>query len=137
MAAVFDPHLSSSKGDVSSARHPPTRHCTSPEGPLALDYALGTPIPPQLEQIMRQAYQTPFTPNLLQTTQQEATEPTDFFDLTKHRFHDDLASGVSCLACRRPHFRGHPLLRRGRRVARLGLRGMVLLAPRGHVGIKP
>jgi hypothetical protein len=34
---------------------------------------------------MRQAYQTPFAPDLLQTTQQEATEPTDVFDLTKHR----------------------------------------------------
>jgi len=86
---------------------------------------------------MRQAYQTPCATDLLQTTQQEATEPTDFFELTKHRFHDDLAPGVSCLACRRPHFRGHPLLRRGRCVARLGLRGMVRLAPRGPGGITP
>ena len=43
---------------------------------------------------MREAYQTPFATDLLQTTQQEATEPTRFFDLTKHQFHDDLASGV-------------------------------------------
>jgi hypothetical protein len=98
---------------------------------------LGTPIPPQLEQIMREAYQTPFATDLLHTTQPEATEPTHFFDLTKHRFHDDLASGVSCLAFRRPHFRRHPFLRRRGHVARLGLRGVVLLAPRGYVGSKP
>src|SRR5882724_1500935 len=86
---------------------------------------------------MREAYQTPCATALRQTTQQEATEPAPFFALTKHRFHDDLASGIEGLACRRPHVRRPPLLRYGGHVTRLGLRGVVLLAPRGHGGSKP
>ena len=87
--------------------------------------------------MLRQASQTPCALELRHTTQHEATEPTACCALTPHRFDDDLASGVSCLACRCPHCRGHPRLRRGRRGARLGLRGMGLLAPRGPGGIKP
>src|SRR2546427_2669911 len=135
MAAVFD-LIWAPPRVVAHQRGILPRGLARPQaGATALGCAWGTPIPPQLEQIMRQAYQTPFAPDLRQTTQQEATEPPDFFALTTHRCHDDLASGVEGLAVRRPHFRGHPLLRRGRRRARLGRRGMVLLAPRGSVGI--
>jgi hypothetical protein len=38
-------------------------------GSTVLNCAVGAPIPPQLEQIMREAYQTPFATDLLQTTQ--------------------------------------------------------------------
>ena len=86
---------------------------------------------------MAQAHEAPFPADVLQPAEQKAPKPTRFLDLPKHGFDDDLASGVAGLAVRRPHFCGHPLLRRGRRVTRLGLRGMVLLTPRGHGGIKP
>jgi hypothetical protein len=61
---------------------------------MVLGCAVYTPIPPQLEQIMREAYQTPCAPDLLQTTQQEATAPARFCALPQHWFHDDLAAGV-------------------------------------------
>ena len=86
---------------------------------------------------MRQAHQTPFATDLLPATPQEAAEPTRFFDLTIHRFHDDLASGLQGLAFRRPHLRSHPLLRRGRRLRGSGLSPMVPLALGGDVWIKP
>ena len=94
MAPVFDLIWAPQRA-VSHQRGILQRGMARPQaGPPALGGAWGTPIPPHLEPIMCQADQTPFAPDLLQTTQQEATEPTDFFDLTKHRFHDDLASGV-------------------------------------------
>ena len=86
---------------------------------------------------MRQAYQTPFATDGRQATKQEAAETTRFFDLAKHWFHDTLASGVSCLACRRPPFRGHALLHWGRRLRGFRLRNLVPLAPGGDVRIKP
>ena len=59
------------------------------------------------------------------------------YDLTKYWLHNDLASGVQCLAFRGTHFRRHTLFYCGERVDRLGLRLMVLLAPRCDVRIKP
>jgi len=94
MAAVFDLILAPQRA-VAHQRAILQRGMARPQGgPPALGCTLDTPIPPQLEQSMRQADQTPFATDLRQTTEQEATEPTDFFDLTTHRFHDDLASGV-------------------------------------------
>ena len=86
---------------------------------------------------MRQADQTPFATDVRQATQQEAAEPTCFFDLAKHGFHDDLAPGVQRLPSRRPYFRGHALLRCGRRLRHERLRIMVTLAPSGDVRIEP
>src|SRR5215471_13834979 len=62
---------------------------------------------------MREADQTPFATDGRPTTQQEAAESTCFFDLPKHRFHDHLASGIQCLAGRRPYCHGHALLGTG------------------------
>src|SRR5262249_9803654 len=78
-----------------------------------------------------------FTTDVLQPTQQKATEPTRFFDLAKYWLDDDLASGVQRAPCRGAHFRCHALLRRGRCGARLGFRLVVLLAPPGDVGVNP
>ena len=86
---------------------------------------------------MRQANQAPFATDGRQATQQEAAASTCFFALATHWLHDDLASGVSRLAFRRPHFRRHALLRGGGRVVRLGFQRVVLLAPQGYVRIKP
>jgi hypothetical protein len=85
---------------------------------------------------MREADQTPFATDGRQTTQQEAAKSTCFFDLPKHRFHDHLASGVPCLACRRPYFRGHALLHCGRRLRGFRLSTMVPLAPGSPVRIE-
>src|SRR2546423_8666691 len=95
------------------------------------------PVAPDFEQIMGQAHETPFTTDVLQPAQQEATEPTRFFDLAKDWLDDDLASGVQRAPCRGAHFRCHALLRRGGCGARLGCRLVVLLAPRGYGGCKP
>src|SRR2546423_7940808 len=95
------------------------------------------PVAPDFEQIMGQAHETPFTTDVLQPAQQEATEPTRFFDLAKYWLDDDFASGVQRAPCRGAHFRCHALLRRGGCGARLGFRLMVLLAPRGYIGVKP
>src|SRR2546422_10621518 len=81
--------------------------------PHGLGHAQNTPVAPNLEQIMRQADQTPFATDVLQATKQEAAEPTRFFDLTKHGFHDDLAPRVQRLPCGRPYFRRHALFCRG------------------------
>src|SRR5712691_1811842 len=82
---------------------------------------------------MGQAHQTPCATNLLQPPEQEAAKTSHFFDLTKHGFYNDLAPGVQRTALRRAYFRGHPLLRCGGWGARLGLWGMMQLAPRGYV----
>ena len=63
---------------------------------LVLDHAQA-PVAPNLEQIMRQAEQTPFATDVLQATKQESAETPCFFDLAKHRFHDHLASAVQRL----------------------------------------
>ena len=105
--------------------------------PHGLGRAPNTPGAPNREQIMRQADQTPFATDVLQATQQEAAEPTRFFDLAKHGFHDDLASRVQCLPGGRPYFRRHALFCRGGWSARLSLRAMMPLAPRRHVRIEP
>src|SRR6266545_3829563 len=47
-------------------------------------------IAPQLEQILGQAYQAPFPAELLPAAQQKSPDTTSLFDLTTHRFHDDL-----------------------------------------------
>lgn len=109
----------------------------STESPHGLARVHHSTVAPNLEQIMRQAYQTPCPTDVLQATQQEAATPPHCFDLAKHRLHDDLASGIYCLAFRRPHFRRHALLRGGGRVVRLGFQRVVLLAPQGYVRIKP
>src|SRR5215469_10876363 len=62
--------------------------------PHGLDRTQNTPVTPNLEQIMRQADQTPFATDGRQATQQEAAEPPRFFDLAKHGFHDHLAPSV-------------------------------------------
>ena len=105
--------------------------------PHGLDRTQNTPVAPNLEQSMCQADQTPFATDGRQATQQEASEPTRFFDLATHRFHDHLTSGVQCLACRRPHFRCHALLHCGKRLRGFRLRHMVLLAPSGDIRIEP
>src|SRR5262249_37176448 len=120
--------------DASAPRRSEKGHLKPIDGsPHSLARVQNPTVAPDLEQIMRQAYQTPFTTDVLQATQQEAAKPPHFFDLAKHRLHDDLASRVRRLAFRRPHFRCHALLRGGGRVARLGFRLVVLLAPRGYV----
>ena len=86
---------------------------------------------------MAQAHEAPCPADLRSPSEQKAPKPTRCLDLPQHGFDDDLASGVEGLAIRRPHVCGHPLRRRGRRVTRLGLRGMVLLTPRGPGGFKP
>src|SRR6266487_3374705 len=91
---------------------------------------------PELEQIMGQTHPTPFATDVGQPTQQKAPEPSVFFDLTKHRLHNDLASGVPCTPLRCAHFRRQTLLRRRWRSARLGPRGMVPLALRGDVRVE-
>src|SRR5919109_1241138 len=100
--------------------------------PHGLGRAQHTPVAPNLEQIMRQADQTPFATDVRQATQQEAAEPARFFDLAKHGFYDDLAPGVQRLPCRRPYFRRHALFCRDGWSARLSLRAMMPLAPRRH-----
>ncbi len=84
-----------------------------------------------------QADQAPFASDVVQATQQEAAEPPRFFDLAKHGFHDHLASGVQCLAFRRPHFRCHAFLHCDGRLRGFGLRHMVPLALGGDVRIEP
>ncbi len=74
----------------------------------------GTSIAPQLEQIVPHAYQAPFAPHLVQTSQQKTTEPTRLLDLTKYRLYDDLAAAVQRLTCRTPDFRRHTVLGCGR-----------------------
>ena len=87
--------------------------------------------------MMAQAHEAPCPADLRSPSEQKAPKPTRCLDLPQHGFDDDLASGVEGLAIRRPHVCGHPLRRRGRRVTRLGLRGMVRLTPRGPGGFKP
>jgi hypothetical protein len=74
----------------------------------------GTAIAPQLEQIVPQAYQAPFAPHLVQTSQQKTTEPPRLLDLTKYRLYDDLATAVQRLTCRTPDFRRQTFCGRGR-----------------------
>src|SRR5687767_5730947 len=95
------------------------------------------PVARNLEHILRQADQTPFATDGCQATQQEAAEPTCFFDLAKYRLHDDLPSRVQRLPCWRPQFRGHTLLRRSELLRGLRLRCMEPLAPGGDVRIEP
>ena len=85
---------------------------------------------------MAQAHEAPFPADFLQPSEQKAPKPTRFLDLAKHGFHDDLAPGVQRLAVRRPHFCRHALFRRGGWSARLGLRAMMPLTPRGDVRIE-
>src|SRR5208283_555474 len=44
----------------------------------------------QLEQIVGETDQFPFRSHLLQSAQQEPSEPAPLFDLPEHRFHDRL-----------------------------------------------
>src|SRR6266705_254885 len=104
--------------------------------PQRLSRAQNTPVAPNLEQIMRQTDQTPFTTDVLQPAQQESTEPTRFLDLTKHGFDDDLTPRVQRLPFRAPYFCRHTLLCRGGRLRGLRRRDMMPLAPRRHVRIK-
>src|SRR6266851_3052800 len=91
-----------------------------------------TPIAPNLEQILRQAYQTPFTTDVVEPSQQKPAKTTCFLDLATHRFHDHLASGVQGFPLGRLHFCGHTrlrcsgLLRHGRPWI------MMALTPGGH-----
>src|SRR5271157_2797579 len=63
--------------------------------PLAsLRHLPGSPGAEQLEQIVGETYQFPFRSHLLQSAQQEPSEPTPLFDLPEHRFHDRLAHPV-------------------------------------------
>jgi len=55
---------------------------------------LGSPEPPQLEQVLRAGDQVPFAVNPLQSSQQEAPQAPGFLDLTVHQFHDRLALGI-------------------------------------------
>jgi hypothetical protein len=48
----------------------------------------------QLEQVVCGIDQVPFTIDLLQAPQQEATDAPALFDLAIHRLHDRLALGV-------------------------------------------
>src|SRR5215510_13133856 len=93
-------------------------------------------VAPDFEQIMGQAHETPFATDVLQTAQQEAPEPTRFFDLAKHWLHDDFASGVYRTPFRGAHFRCHTLFGRGGCLSSLTLRPMVALPARRHVRIK-
>src|SRR5262249_33905501 len=68
------------------------------------------PVTPDFQKIMRQAHQTPFTANLLEASQEKATETPPFLDLTKHWFRDDLASGVQRPTWLAAHFGCHALL---------------------------
>jgi hypothetical protein len=69
MSAVFD-RISTPQSAISHEHALFSRGIARPQrGPMALGYASGTPLSPQLEQSMREAYQTPFAPELLQTTQ--------------------------------------------------------------------
>src|SRR5271157_5506256 len=52
----------------------------------------------QLEQIVGETYQFPFRSHLLQSAQQEPSEPTPLFDLPKHRLHNRLAPPVQSLS---------------------------------------
>jgi hypothetical protein len=51
-------------------------------------------VAPKLEEVMRQAHQTPFSLGLLQPTQAEAPESPRSLDLTEHRFHHPFAQAV-------------------------------------------
>src|SRR5713101_2067587 len=117
---------------------PSMGHLKTIDGSLhGLERMYNTPVAPNLEQIMGQAYQTPLATDVVEAAQQKAAETARFFDLAKYRFHDDLAPGVQCLACRRPHFRRHAcfrgdgLLRHGR------LWIVVALTPGRHGRIEP
>src|SRR2546425_988047 len=48
----------------------------------------------QLENVVRCAYQRPFTLHLLESTQQELPEATSLLDLSNHGFDDSFARGI-------------------------------------------
>jgi hypothetical protein len=58
-----------------------------------LGHLQGSPGAEQLEQIVGETYQFPFRPHLLQSAQQEPSEPTPLFDLPEHRFQVLLPGG--------------------------------------------
>src|SRR3989442_7122100 len=94
-------------------------------------------VAPHLEQIMGQTPQPPFPTDFLQAAQQKPSETTSFFDLTKHRFHDDFSPCVQGTPCGGPHFRRHTLFRRGGRIGPLHHPGLMPLAFRGPIRIAP
>jgi len=94
MAAVFDLILAPPRAVSISTPSADEALPVPGGGATVFGGAVGTAIPPPREPMMRAAYQTPCATDFRQTTSQEATEPTRFFDLTKHRFHADLPSGV-------------------------------------------
>src|SRR5262245_42881689 len=94
------------------------------------------PVAPDFEQIMGQTHETPFATDFGQPAQQEAAEPTRFFNLAKHWLHDDFASGVHRTPFRGAHLRCHALLGRGGCLSHLRLQDMVSLTARRHVWLK-
>src|SRR5437763_6820919 len=118
-------------GGSSGTRRSATGRLKLIEGPpQGLDRSQTTPVAPHLEQIMRQADETPFTTDVCQPAEQEATEPTRFLDLTKHGFDDALAPRVQRLPLWTPYFCRHALLCRGGRLRGLHRRDMMPFAPR-------
>src|SRR5271165_5459493 len=69
-------------------------------------------MPPQLQQVMRQAYQSPFRPHLLLSPQQELAKSPSVFHLTKDRLDHPLSPGISLPSFLGPQLASHPLLGR-------------------------
>src|SRR6266511_3743633 len=100
-----------------------------------------TPITPNLQQIMRQAHQTPFATDLGQATQQEPAKSPRLLDLAKDRLDDRLPPRIHRTTRLRIQLRTHPLLGRRRRRLRSRRGGgegrdMMPLTLRRDVGIE-
>ena len=54
----------------------------------------GEPASKKLQQVVRQANETPFGVDLVYPTQKKPAEPANFFDLPEHRLHNSLPLGV-------------------------------------------
>src|SRR5437867_2414213 len=78
-------------------------------------------VAPDLEQVMRQAHQAPFTLDLLQAAQREAAEAPRPLDLAEHWLHHPFPQAVHGTTPRRPQLRPH-LLRRWRTRRQRGCR---------------
>src|SRR5712691_5131455 len=85
---------------------------------------------------MRQAHHTPFAANLLVASQRKATETPPFLSLTKHRFRDDLASGVQLTPWLATHFGRQALLGGFGRLWCLWRRAMVRHTTGRYVRVK-
>ena len=62
----------------------------------------------QLEEVVGDGHQGPFAVRLLQSSQQEAIQPTCSFDLPKHRLDNRFTQGVDRLACLGADLAVHP-----------------------------